>query len=72
MKIPEFDDWLIGSLRRPLVMGVHNVTPDSFSDGGQWAEPQAAIEHGLEMIDQGADLMDIGGESTRPGSAPTP
>jgi dihydropteroate synthase len=53
---------------RPLVMGVVNVTPDSFSDGGQWFEPDAAIEHGLLMLAQGADLIDVGGESTRPGA----
>ena len=53
---------------RPLIMGVINTTPDSFSDGGQFLDPQAAIQHGLAMIDQGADILDIGGESTRPGS----
>jgi len=54
---------------RPLIMGVVNVTPDSFSDGGRWFEPDAAIAHGLELLEQGADLLDIGGESTRPGAA---
>ena len=53
-------------------MGVLNVTPDSFSDGGRYFAPDAAIRHGLELIDQGADLLDIGGESTRPGSDPVP
>ena len=53
---------------RPLIMGVVNVTPDSFSDGGRWFEPQAAIEHGTHLLDQGADLLDVGGESTRPGA----
>ena len=52
----------------PVVMGVVNVTPDSFSDGGQWFEPSAAIEHGLELMEQGADILDVGGESTRPGA----
>lgn len=52
----------------PLVMGVVNVTPDSFSDGGMWLEPDRAIEHGLELARQGADLVDVGGESTRPGA----
>jgi len=52
-----------------LIMGVVNVTPDSFSDGGRWFEPDAAIAHGLELLEQGADLLDIGGESTRPGAA---
>lgn len=53
---------------RTLVMGVVNVTPDSFSDGGFWYEPGDAIEHGLQLIEQGADLVDVGGESTRPGA----
>jgi dihydropteroate synthase len=50
------------------VMGIVNVTPDSFSDGGQHAEAKAAIAHGLAMVEQGADILDVGGESTRPGS----
>jgi dihydropteroate synthase len=58
--------------RRPLVMGIVNVTPDSFSDGGLLASTEAAVSHGLELVRQGADLLDIGGESTRPGSAPVP
>jgi dihydropteroate synthase len=49
-------------------MGVVNVTPDSFSDGGQWFEPSAAVAHGRELREQGADILDIGGESTRPGA----
>ena len=53
---------------RPLVMGVVNVTPDSFSDGGAWFTPEAAIAHGRELVEQGADLLDVGGESTRPGA----
>jgi dihydropteroate synthase len=53
---------------RCLVMGVVNVTPDSFSDGGQWYGPDAAIAHGLELAAQGADIVDVGGESTRPGA----
>ncbi|WP_404380651.1 dihydropteroate synthase [Knoellia locipacati] len=53
---------------RPLVMGVVNVTPDSFSDGGEWFEPEAAIAHGRELVRAGADLIDVGGESTRPGA----
>jgi dihydropteroate synthase len=57
---------------RTLLMGVLNVTPDSFSDGGKFLEPRNAIEHGLEMERAGADLLDIGGESTRPGSTETP
>jgi dihydropteroate synthase len=54
--------------RRPLVMGIVNVTPDSFSDGGQFASTDAAISHGLALESQGADILDVGGESTRPGS----
>lgn len=53
---------------RTLVVGVVNVTPDSFSDGGEWLEPNAAIAHGLELLDEGADILDVGGESTRPGA----
>src|SRR5712692_11215930 len=56
---------------RTLLMGVLNVTPDSFSDGGKFLDPQSAIEHALEMERAGADLLDIGGESTRPGSLGT-
>jgi dihydropteroate synthase len=54
---------------RTLVVGVVNVTPDSFSDGGEWLQPRDAIDHGLELIAEGADLIDVGGESTRPGAA---
>lgn len=57
---------------RCLVMGVVNVTPDSFSDGGQWFGTEAAIAHGLELVADGADLIDVGGESTRPGAARVP
>lgn len=56
------------SFDHTLVMGVVNVTPDSFSDGGQWLDPAMAIRHGEELVAAGADLLDIGGESTRPGS----
>lgn len=55
---------------RTLVMGILNVTPDSFSDGGHFVEPTAAVDHALEMAAQGADIIDIGGESTRPGADP--
>ncbi|GAA2465949.1 dihydropteroate synthase [Streptomyces lavendulocolor] len=58
--LPTFD--------RCAVMGVVNVTPDSFSDGGRWFDTTAAIKHGLELVAQGADLVDVGGESTRPGA----
>jgi dihydropteroate synthase len=57
---------------RSLVMGVVNVTPDSFSDGGAWLQPAAAIAHGLELAGQGADIIDVGGESTRPGAERVP
>jgi dihydropteroate synthase len=58
------------SLERPLVMGVVNVTPDSFSDGGRYFDAGRAVEHARRLIEEGADLIDIGGESTRPGAAP--
>jgi dihydropteroate synthase len=57
---------------RCRVMGVLNVTPDSFSDGGLWLEPAQAVEHGLAMVEDGADLVDVGGESTRPGAERPP
>src|SRR3989442_15132293 len=57
-------------LDRTRVMGILNVTPDSFSDAGRYFDPDAALRHGLEMVEQGADLLDVGGESTRPGSDP--
>ncbi len=56
-------------LSRPLIMGILNVTPDSFSDGGLFYSPQQAIEQGLRLVEEGADILDIGGESTRPGAA---
>ncbi|MEZ6071361.1 MAG: dihydropteroate synthase [Pirellulales bacterium] len=62
-RVIEFD-------RQSAVMGIVNVTPDSFSDGGQFFSPTAAIDHGLRLVDEGADLLDVGGESTRPYSAP--
>src|SRR5438046_10361703 len=55
---------------RALIMGVLNVTPDSFSDGGKFFAPEAAVEHGIAMARGGADIIDIGGESTRPGATP--
>jgi dihydropteroate synthase len=64
--------WRCGShvlaLERPLVMGIVNVTPDSFSDGGRWLDPLAAVQHGQALAAAGADIIDVGGESTRPGS----
>ena len=66
--------WLCGrvefSLKRPLLMGVVNVTPDSFSDGGQHVDSSSAIAHAQKLVIEGADIIDIGGESTRPGALP--
>lgn len=59
-------------LDRPRVMGILNLTPDSFSDGGQWTDPDSALRHAIAMVDEGADIVDIGGESTRPGAEPVP
>ena len=56
-------------LSHPLVMGILNVTPDSFSDGGRFIDVSRAVEHALRMIEQGAGMIDVGGESTRPGAA---
>lgn len=58
------------SFERPLVMGILNVTPDSFSDGGAYLAREAAVAHALQMIAEGADIIDVGGESTRPGAEP--
>jgi len=64
--------WARVTLGRPIIMGVLNVTPDSFSDGGRWLEPERAVAHGRALLEAGADIIDIGGESTRPGAAPLP
>jgi dihydropteroate synthase len=69
---PRFE-WDLGTRRLPLgsstvIMGVLNVTPDSFSDGGRYFDTFSAVEHGLQMLNEGADILDIGGESTRPGA----
>ena len=58
------------ALTRPLIMGILNVTPDSFSDGGKFSSSETAVEHALKMIEEGADIIDIGGESSRPGADP--
>ena len=58
--------------KRTLIMGIINTTPDSFSDGGEWLDKDRAVEHGLAMAEQGADILDVGGESTRPGAEPVP
>jgi dihydropteroate synthase len=59
-------------LERPRIMGVVNLTSDSFSDGGRWLEPSAAIAHARRLVEQGAELLDLGAESTRPGAPPVP
>nr|WP_298687970.1 dihydropteroate synthase [uncultured Dongia sp.] len=64
--------WAGFDLTRPLIMGIVNVTPDSFSDGGDFLEAASAIARGVALAEAGADILDIGGESTRPGSAPVP
>lgn len=70
MNIRNFNDWLLSIEKQSLIMGILNVTPDSFSDGGKYLEKNNAINHALAMIDNGADIIDIGGESTRPFSDP--
>jgi dihydropteroate synthase len=72
---PRIDQWKLRTRtlavgRLPLLIGVVNVTPDSFSDGGRFFDPAAAVEHGLRLAAAGADLLDVGGESTRPGAEP--
>ena len=67
-----FERWLCDPNRPVLVMGVLNVTPDSFSDGGRFAARDAAVAHALDMVAAGAAMIDVGGESTRPGSQPVP
>ena len=66
--IESFHDWCLNPKRETLVMGIVNVTPDSFSDGGKFFSPEVAISHASKLITQGADIIDIGGESTRPGA----
>ena len=66
--IESFQDWCLNPKRKTLVMGIVNVTPDSFSDGGKFLSPEVAISHATKLITQGADIIDIGGESTRPGA----
>jgi len=68
--------WRLGDLRldldRPRILGIVNVTPDSFSDGGRFLDPDAACRHAERLVAEGADVLDVGGESTRPGSDPVP
>ncbi len=66
----QLPDRVLSLRERALIMGIVNVTPDSFSDGGRFHDPQAAIAHGLELVAEGADLLDVGGESSRPGAEP--
>jgi dihydropteroate synthase len=63
--------WAGFAFDRPLLMGIVNATPDSFSDGGEFADAEAAIRHAHRLVEEGADIVDVGGESTRPGAAPT-
>ena len=70
MNISELNDWLISKNQQPLIMGILNVTPDSFTDGGEFLDPTNAVNHAMDMIANGADIIDIGGESTRPFSDP--
>src|SRR5215213_620254 len=65
---PRAGTYLPGS--GPIIVGILNVTPDSFSDGGDFLDPEAAAEHAVAMLDEGAGILDLGGESTRPGSDP--
>ncbi|MBT3477922.1 MAG: dihydropteroate synthase [Candidatus Marinimicrobia bacterium] len=69
MNITRFQSWLKAP-SHTLIMGILNVTPDSFSDGGKFADRKIARDHALQMIDEGADMIDIGGESSRPGAEP--
>ena len=70
MNIKQFNDWLSSDKKQSLIMGILNVTPDSFSDGGQYFDKNVAVEHALAMVENGANIIDIGGESTRPFSDP--
>ena len=68
--LQSYYDWLNKSTHKTLIMGIVNVTPDSFSDGGLYYETKTAINHAKKLIESGADIIDIGGESTRPGAEP--
>lgn len=68
LQLNKFRLWLGNPQRQPLLMGILNITPDSFSDGGRYHDPQKAVAAGLEMLEAGAEMLDIGGESTRPGA----
>ena len=66
MNISELNDWLLSENQQPLIIGILNVTPDSFTDGGKFLDSNTAVNHAMDMIADGADIIDIGGESTRP------
>ena len=66
MNISELNDWLLSEDKQPLIMGILNVTPDSFTDGGKFLDTNTAVNHAMDMIVDGADIIDICGESTRP------
>jgi len=70
LRFADGEEWNLAE--RTRVMGILNVTPDSFSDGGLWMDPESALRRAAEMLEEGADLLDVGGESTRPGAAPVP
>ena len=70
MNSNHLNDWLLKKNKQSLLMGILNVTPDSFSDGGQYFKKNSAVQHALRMINEGADIIDIGGESTKPFSEP--
>src|SRR5437016_9428714 len=69
-RIWKIGDEVVDLSKRGMIMGVLNVTPDSFSDGGEFFEPDAAIVRGVQIASEGADIIDVGGESTRPGTEP--
>src|SRR2546428_7795839 len=69
-RIWKFGDEVVDLSKRGMIMGVLNVTPDSFSDGGEFFEPDAALARGVQIASEGADIIDVGGESTRPGTEP--
>tara|TARA_B100000579_G_C22704298_1_gene791320 strand:- start:201 stop:1052 length:852 start_codon:yes stop_codon:yes gene_type:complete len=70
VNLSELNDWLLSEDKQPLIMGILNVTPDSFTDGGKFLDTNTAVDHAIDMIADGADIIDIGGESTRPFSDP--
>jgi dihydropteroate synthase len=70
LRFPGGNTLAVGGMNRPRIMGILNVTPDSFSDGGRYSQVESAVARAEAMLEQGADIIDIGGESTRPGSAP--